>query len=73
MWVLAIGSYPDDYMPKHTAVSRLVFDAGFTATLPNYKGKENTSAKLVPIYHIDTLSGVNFTPTEYVDILIISS
>ena len=62
MWVLAIGSYPNDYMPKHTAVSRLVFDAAFTATLPNYKGKENKSAKLVPIYHIDTLSGVNFTP-----------
>ena len=66
MWVLAIGSYPNDYMPKHTAVSRLVFDAAF-------KRKENKSAKLVPIYHIDTLSGVNFTPTEYVDILIISS
>ena len=24
---------PDDYMPDHTAVSRLVFDASFTATL----------------------------------------
>ena len=30
---------PDDYMPDHTAVSRLVFDASFTATLPNYKSK----------------------------------
>ena len=27
---------PDDYMPDHTAVSRLVFDASFAATLPNY-------------------------------------
>ena len=51
-------------MPDHTAVSRLVFDAGFTDALPNYKGKENKLAKLVPIYRIDTLSGVNFTPTE---------
>ena len=25
---------PNDYMPDHTAVSRLVFDACFTATLP---------------------------------------
>ena len=64
MRVLAICSYPDDYMPDHTAVSRLVFDAGFTDALPNYKGKENKLAKLVPIYRIDTLSGVNFTPTE---------
>ena len=27
---------PEDYMPDHTAVSRLVFDASFAATLPNY-------------------------------------
>ncbi len=59
---------PDDYMPDHTAVSRLVFDASFTATLPNYKTKEQNPAKLVPIYYMDTLAGVNFNPTEYVDI-----
>ncbi len=59
---------PEDYMPDHTAVSRLVFDASFTATLPNYKTKYNKPAKLVPIYYMDTLSGVNFNPTEYVDI-----
>ena len=65
---------PDDYMPDHTAVSRLVFDASFTATLPNYDyprvfSDENTPpAKLVPIYYMDTLAGVNFNPTEYVDI-----
>lgn len=66
---------PDDYMPDHTAVSKLVFDASFTATLPNYKlanpkySDENTPpAKLVPIYYMDTLAGVNFNPTEYVDV-----
>ena len=66
---------PDDYMPDHTAVSKLVFDASFTATLPNYKvlnpkySDENTpAAKLVPIYYMDTLAGVNFNPTEYVDV-----
>ena len=59
---------PDDYMPDHTAVSRLVFDASFTATLPNYKSREKNSAKPVPIYYMDTLAGVNFNPTEYVDI-----
>ena len=59
---------PDDYMPDHTAVSRLVFDASFTATLPNYASKEKKAAKLVPIYYMDTLAGVNFNPTEFVDI-----
>jgi len=59
---------PDDYMPDHTAVSRLVFDASFAATLPNYASKEKNAAKPVPIYYMDTLAGVNFVPTEYVDI-----
>lgn len=59
---------PDDYMPDHTAVSRLVFDASFGATIPNYKTKYSKPAKLVPIYYMDTLAGVNFQPTEYVDI-----
>ena len=59
---------PDDYMPDHTAVSRLVFDAAFTATLPNYASKYSEPAKLVPIYYMDTLAGVNFNPTEFVDV-----
>ena len=59
---------PDDYMPDHTAVSRLVFDASFAATLPNYKSRYSEPAKLVPIFYMDSLAGVNFQPTEYVDI-----
>ena len=66
---------PDDYMPDHTAVSRLVFDASFTATLPNYTSfkhrystEKDGPAKLVPIYYMDTAGGVEFNPTEYVDI-----
>lgn len=59
---------PDDYMPDHTAVSRLVFDASFTATLPNYRPDVGTAAKVVPIFYMDTLAGVNFNPTEFVDI-----
>ena len=59
---------PNDYMPDHTAVSKLVFDAAFTATLPNYPTKEKTVAKLVPIFYMDTLAGVGFNPEYYVDI-----
>ncbi|MCQ2386905.1 MAG: PIG-L family deacetylase [Clostridia bacterium] len=59
---------PDDYMPDHTATARLVFDASFSATLPNYPPKTKTPAKLVPIYYMDTLAGVNFVPDEFVDI-----
>ena len=65
---LIITHNPDDYMPDHTAVSRLVFDASFAATLPNYPPKTEKPAKLVPIYYMDTLAGVNFVPDEFVDI-----
>ena len=72
---LIITHNPNDYMPDHTAVSRLVFDASFTATLPNYTNYKHVysklngkPAKLVPIYYMDTLAGVDFQPTEYVDI-----
>lgn len=59
---------PDDYMPDHTAVSRLVFDACFTATCPHYTTEVTGRARLVPVYYMDTLAGVNFNPTDYVDV-----
>lgn len=59
---------PEDYMPDHTAVSRLTFDASFAATLPNYKSEVSSHASLVPIFYMDVLCGINFNPTEYVDI-----
>ena len=52
----------------HVACSKLVFDAAFTATLPNWPSKTGKAAKLVPIYYMDTLAGVNFVPDEFVDI-----
>lgn len=62
-------------MPDHTAVSKLVFDASFTATLPNYvdyphvySSVDGAPAKLVPIFYMDTLAGVNFVPELFVDI-----
>lgn len=57
---------PTDYMPDHTAVSKLVFDASFTASVPQYCN--GGKAAVVPIYYMDTLAGMNFNPTEYVDI-----
>lgn len=70
-----ITQAPNDYMPDHTAVSRLVFDASFAATLPNYtdyphvySDPDGEPARLCPIYYMDNLAGVDFLPTEYVDI-----
>ena len=59
---------PGDYMPDHTATSKLVFDACFAATLPRYVTPHEGRARLTPIYYMDTLAGVGFDPTEYVDV-----
>ena len=59
---------PQDYMPDHVAVARLVFDASFAASVPHYKTGVVGGAEITPIYYMDTLAGLNFNPTEYVDI-----
>ncbi|HOK80278.1 MAG TPA: PIG-L family deacetylase [bacterium] len=59
---------PDDYMMDHVNAGKLAIDASFCATLPNYRTKINKITKLIPVFFMDTASGVNFQPTEYVDI-----
>lgn len=65
---LIITHNPDDYMPDHTAVSKLVFDASFTATVPYYSTRRQAHSINAPIYYMDTLAGIKFNPEEYVDI-----
>ena len=57
---------PTDYMPDHREVSKLVFDASFAASVPQYGN--GGKAAVTPIYYMDNLAGMNFNPTEYVDI-----
>ena len=57
---------PTDYMSDHLAVSKLVFDASFVSSVPQYGN--GGKAAVVPIYYMDNLAGMNFNPTEYVDI-----
>lgn len=59
---------PDDYMPDHVATSKLVFEASFTASVPHYRTTVDKEAKVVPIYYMSPSYGINFNPTEYVDI-----
>jgi|SRR5690625_3984731 len=59
---------PEDYMKDHMEVSKAVFDASFAATIPHYETSYPAYEKIVPIYYMDTLAGINFSPTEYVDI-----
>jgi LmbE family N-acetylglucosaminyl deacetylase len=59
---------PQDYMPDHVTTSQLVFEASFTATLPNFKTRYKAHKLITPIFYLDTMAGINFLPTDYVDI-----
>lgn len=59
---------PTDYMPDHVAVSKLVFDASFAASVPHYETAVPGATGVTPIYYMENAMGVNFVPTHYVDV-----
>ena len=65
---LIITHYPHDYMSDHNEVSKLVFDCSFHATLPLFETGKPHHDKVTPIYYMETIMGVAFQPTEYVDV-----
>jgi len=65
---LIITHAPNDYMKDHVETSRLVFDASFSASVPHFETPSGGAAKITPIYYMDTVAGINFLPTEYVDV-----
>lgn len=58
----------NDYMPDHNEVAKLTFDAAFTASLPNYVTEFPAHDNVPIIYSMDTMAGVQFLPTDFVDI-----
>jgi LmbE family N-acetylglucosaminyl deacetylase len=65
---LVITHYPHDYMGDHNEISKLVFECSFYATLPLVQTERPHHSAVTPIYYMDTLFGVGFSPTEYVDV-----
>ncbi|WP_256758373.1 PIG-L deacetylase family protein [Cohnella sp. WQ 127256] len=65
---IVITHAANDYMPDHVAVSRLVFDTTFLATLPGASKNYPVAKKVPALYYMDNLSGIDFQPTIYVDI-----
>ena len=59
---------PNDYMADHNEVSRLMLDASHIATLPLLETAHPAHTVVTPVIYMDTLAGVGFQPTEYVDI-----
>lgn len=58
-----------DYMNDHMQAYYATLRASFAASLPHWDmTKANKVAAVCPIYHMDTVAGTGFVPTEYVDI-----
>jgi N-acetylglucosamine malate deacetylase 1 len=65
---LILTHSPNDYMSDHNEVSKLVFDCSFHATLPLLETGKPHHDTITPIYYMDTVMGLGFLPTEYVDV-----
>jgi len=65
---LLITHHPSDYMPDHVECGKLFEEASFVATLPLYETAEPVHQTVAAVYYMDTLAGLGFQPTEYVDI-----
>lgn len=63
-----ITHHPSDYMPDHVETGKLFEEASFVATLPLYATTEPVHSIVPAAYYMDTLAGLGFQPTEYVDI-----
>jgi LmbE family N-acetylglucosaminyl deacetylase len=64
---LIITHDPHDYMSDHNEISKLVFECSFHATLPLVETGKPHHGVVTPIYYMDTVFGLGFVPTEYVD------
>ena len=57
-----------DYMQDHIETNRLAFNGSFIATLAHKSVKYAAITDFIPIYYMDTVGGVDFSPTHYGDI-----
>jgi LmbE family N-acetylglucosaminyl deacetylase len=61
---------PNDYHPDHRYVSQLVFDSYFQKGLPHLPDQKRAACRFAkaPVYYVDNIGGIEFDPTEYVDV-----
>jgi len=57
-----------DYMRDHEQAGALACDASFMTTIPHLIEGSQSTDNFPPVFHMDTIAGIGFIPTEYVDI-----
>ena len=65
---MIITHSPADYLADHITTSELVWGASYFGASPLLKTQAKTLDKIVPVFFVDTLAGMGFLPTDYVDI-----
>ncbi len=65
LWII---HYPGYYHSDHINVSKLVFEALYLSNLKLWKTEYPLTERLPYLYYMDTLAGINFELTEYIDI-----
>ena len=59
---------PQDYMTDHVETSLIATNGGFCYGLGHRPRKYDAYMSFIPTFFMDTLAGVDFQPTHYVDI-----
>lgn len=65
---VVITHSPNDYQSDHRNTAKIMIDASYPASLPHYKGEFEAHQVSYPIYFMDCIAGIDFLPSEYVDI-----
>ncbi len=65
---LILTHWPDDYHADHRVTAELVADSSWFAASPGHVPGMPALPQPVPVFYMDTLAGLHFEPTEYVDI-----
>jgi LmbE family N-acetylglucosaminyl deacetylase len=65
---IVLTHFPADYHSDHRVTGQMVTDAVYIASSKGFKTKSLFLPYIPVLYYFDTLTGIGFQPTEYVDI-----
>jgi len=65
---IIIAHHQTDYMRDHEQASALAVDVSFMTTIPHLIAGSQSTDNFPPVFYMDSLAGIGFIPTEYVDI-----
>lgn len=63
-----ITHFVQDYMRDHIEAGALAFRSSFSSSVMQKFPQFTNAGTVAPLFYMDTLAGVDFLPTEYVDI-----